>query len=390
LYESFLVNDLATYHMSKLGIGLLYFALVGAVFAAIFGYLLIQKYQSSQVSLSQTQQSLTVSKKETKTANAKADAADQARDQAQKELTETQGKVDDLNTKLATAQKQQDDLNTQLSSAQADADKAKKDLQHVTDVLGNMSPEDIKTAMQKAQSDLAGAQTQEKILQDQLQASQKQIADLHDAINRRTVGTMPPGISGKVTFVNRAWNNVDANPGRIFKWATCRNASKRTMAAAVARFRLRTRGLASEWSGRPRHFPEQRFGQAPGLAPENQEIIRLETRFRVGTGRFRRQEMKPGAGMRGAEGVPIRPGLPGDVPPIIHPGPFQGAVIELEPERFDQVQTVFVAAQRRAIAPVFGGISGSTRTIWRRCWDGHEAYRISRRPIRPMGLISPR
>lgn len=191
----------------------MYFALVGAVFAAIFGYLLIQKYQSSQVSLSQTQQSLTVSKKETKTANAKADAADQARDQAQKELTETQGKVDDLNTKLATAQKQQDDLNTQLSSAQADADKAKKDLQHVTDVLGNMSPEDIKTAMQKAQSDLAGAQTQEKILQDQLQASQKQIADLHDAINRRTVGTMPPGISGKVTFVNRAWNFVVLNVG---------------------------------------------------------------------------------------------------------------------------------------------------------------------------------
>jgi cell shape-determining protein MreC len=46
-----------------------------------------------------------------------------------------------------------------------------------------------------------------------LQASQKQIADLQDAINRKTTGNMPPGISGKVTFVNRAWNFVVLNVG---------------------------------------------------------------------------------------------------------------------------------------------------------------------------------
>lgn len=199
--------------MSKLGIGLLYFALVGALFAAGFGVMLIGKFQTSEGKLVEVQQSLSTEKKATATANQKADDATQAKTQAETELTETKSKMDDLNTKLAAEQKTQDDLNTQLTSAKADADKAKKDLQHVSDVLGNMSPEDAKAALQKAQTDLAASQSQEKILQDQLQASQKQVTDLHDAINRRAVGMMPPGISGKVTFVNRAWNFVVLNVG---------------------------------------------------------------------------------------------------------------------------------------------------------------------------------
>jgi multidrug efflux pump subunit AcrA (membrane-fusion protein) len=187
--------------------------LAGAVAAAVFGFLLIQKYQTSQVTLTQAQQSLTTEKKATVAANQKVDAANQARDQAQTELTEAKSKADDLDTKLAAAQKTQDDLNTQLTAAKTDADTAKKSLQHVTDVLGTMSPEDMKAALAKAQSDMAAAQSQQKILQDQLQASQKQIADLHDEINRKGPGTMPPGISGKVTFVNRAWNFVVLNVG---------------------------------------------------------------------------------------------------------------------------------------------------------------------------------
>jgi hypothetical protein len=36
---------------------------------------------------------------------------------------------------------------------------------------------------------------------------------LKDAINRTATGTLPPGISGKVTFVNRTWNFVVLNVG---------------------------------------------------------------------------------------------------------------------------------------------------------------------------------
>jgi hypothetical protein len=200
--------------MSKLGIGLFYFALAGAVAAAIFGFMLVQKYNGSLVTINETKQSLTVAKSETKKAKEATDAANKARDEATTELTESKGKVDDLNTKLTAAQTAQDGLKTQLQTAQDDADKAKKDYQHVKDVLGDMSPEDMKAALTKAQSDVAAAQGQVKIVQDKFQAQDKQIADLHDAINR--VGkpnAMPPGISGKITFVNRAWNFVVLNVG---------------------------------------------------------------------------------------------------------------------------------------------------------------------------------
>jgi hypothetical protein len=190
--------------MSKLGIGLFYFALVGALCAAVFGFMLVQKYGTSQANLAQAQTATQKAQTATKAETAKADAAQQAADQATTQLTTAQGQVTDLNAKLATAQKAQ---------AKADADKATAALKQITDVLGDMTADQMKAAMLKAQSDLTAAQSQQKILEDQLQASQKQIADLQDAINRSKVGAMPPGISGKVTFVNRAWNFVVLNVG---------------------------------------------------------------------------------------------------------------------------------------------------------------------------------
>jgi len=199
--------------MSKLGIGLIYFALVGALAAAIFGGLLIQKYSSSKVHVVQLDQSLTLTKQEVVKATAATDAANAAKDQVTTELTEQTSKVDNLNTQLAAAQKTADDANTALTQAKADSDKAKQALQHVTDVLGGKTPEEVQAAIQQAQSDLTTAQSQQKILEDEYQAAQKQVADLTDSFNREKTATMPPGISGKVTFVNRAWNFVVLNVG---------------------------------------------------------------------------------------------------------------------------------------------------------------------------------
>ncbi len=197
--------------MSKLGIGLLYFALAGALIAAYFGFSIIGKYSNAQTTITQTQQSLTTEKKAVTEANKKTDEAVKAKEDVDAQLTTVQATADDAKAKLATAEKAQEDLNASLQQAKTDADKAKTDLQHVNDVLG-MTPEEAKAASAKAQSDLTAAQSQQKILQDQLQASQKQIADLQDAINRSKTGQMP-GVSGKITFVNRAWNFVVLNVG---------------------------------------------------------------------------------------------------------------------------------------------------------------------------------
>ena len=50
-------------------------------------------------------------------------------------------------------------------------------------------------------------------MQDQLQAAVKQAEDYKAEINKATVGTIPPGVTGKVTFVNRTWNFVVLNVG---------------------------------------------------------------------------------------------------------------------------------------------------------------------------------
>jgi hypothetical protein len=198
--------------MSKLGIILVYVALVGAVVAGVFGWMLIQKYTTTQTSLSQVQTSLTATMAKVKKVSKDLDDANSAKDQVTAQLSTANAQIDTDKTQLAAAQKAQDDLNTQLKQAQADEQAAKDAVTKITSDLG-MSPEDAKAKIAKDEADIAAAQSQEKILQDQLQASQKQIADLQDAINRKPGGNMPPGISGKVTFVNRAWNFVVLNVG---------------------------------------------------------------------------------------------------------------------------------------------------------------------------------
>jgi multidrug efflux pump subunit AcrA (membrane-fusion protein) len=198
--------------MSKLGIIFVYIALAGAVAALWFGYKLTTKYDTNQTSLSQVSQQLTSETTLAKKTKKDLDEANSAKDQVTAQLTTANTQIDTDKTQLAAAQKAQDDLNTQLTQAKADVQTQLDNIKKINDALG-MSPEDAKAKMAKDEADLTAAQSQEKIIQDQLQASQKQIADLQDAINRSKVGTMPPGISGKVTFVNRAWNFVVLNVG---------------------------------------------------------------------------------------------------------------------------------------------------------------------------------
>ena len=198
--------------MSSLGKILLWVALLGAFADGFAGWLAISKYNVEKVAHVEAQQAQQVAVQATKKAKQEADAANEAKAQAETELSESKNKLDDLNAKLATAQKGQDDLKAAVQTANDNAKKAQDDLQHVHEVL-NMTPEEAKAAIQKAQDDLTANQSEQKILQDQLQATVSQINDLKDAINRSKVGAMPPGISGKVTFVNRAWNFVVLNVG---------------------------------------------------------------------------------------------------------------------------------------------------------------------------------
>jgi hypothetical protein len=198
--------------MSSLGKILLYVAVAGAVAAAGGAYMLFKQNHDTAADLVQVKQSVeAVKKKEVEAEKAK-DVALKEKEATDSALTEANTNLDDMKSKLDAATKAQDDIKAALATAAANADKATQDLKHFQDILGGMSPEEAKAAIAKAQADKTAAETEQKILADQVQATTKQIADLKEAINKGP-DKMPPGISGKITVVNRAWNFVVLNVG---------------------------------------------------------------------------------------------------------------------------------------------------------------------------------
>jgi len=198
--------------MSSLGKIFLGIAILGAVIALIAGVLVVQNLSTTRTNLTQTEQERDTARQTAEKAKQAADTAKQQADAATTELTETKTKMDDLNSQLQAAQKQQEDLKTAVKTANDAADKAKQDLLSINETLGG-TPDEVKDKLKKAQDAATAAESEQKIAQDQLQSVTKQVADLTDAINRMPIGKMPPGISGKVTFVNRTWNFVVLNVG---------------------------------------------------------------------------------------------------------------------------------------------------------------------------------
>ena len=198
--------------MSKLGKILLYLALVGAIAALIAGGLLIKKRGEDATILAQTQQAKTVSDKAAALATQQAKDATQAKADSDAKLATATSKIDDLNTQLTTAQKAATDAAAAVQTANTAAKTAQDALDAINKTLNGETPAQYIADKTKAEADLVAAQSEQKILQDQLQASQTQIVDLKDAINRSKTGAMP-GVSGKVTFVDRTWNFVVLDVG---------------------------------------------------------------------------------------------------------------------------------------------------------------------------------
>ena len=120
---------------------------------------------------------------------------------------------------------------------------------------------------------------------------------------------------------------------------TCRRASKdnRRRRGQVQAANLRIRhGNGQAGLGICR---QQRFRQALGFASKDQKISGRKASLRVGPRRLGGQKMQTRAARCAvAKRGPIRPRPPGHLLPVIHPGPFQGPVVEAESERLDQMQ----------------------------------------------------
>ena len=197
--------------MSSFGKILLYVAVAGAVAAGVGAYILISQYHETAANLVQVKESVEAVKKKESDAEKARDMALKQKEATDAALTEANGNLDDAKAKLDAATKAQDDVKAALATATANADKATQDLKHVNEVLG-MSPEDAKAGMDKALADKTAAETEQKILADQLQATEAEVKKIKDQMNAGP-SKMAPGISGKVTFVNHAWNFVVLDVG---------------------------------------------------------------------------------------------------------------------------------------------------------------------------------
>jgi hypothetical protein len=198
--------------MSKLGKIFLYVAFAGGIAAAIAGGLLIKQRWDDAANLAQVQQAKQASDQAAKKAQAETAAATQAAADANTKLADVSSKVDDLNTQLAAAKKSAADSQTAAATANDAAKAAQDKVDAITKTLNGETPEQYVADATKAKSDLDAAIAEQKIIQDQLQASQQQVTDLQSALNRSKTGQMP-GVSGKVTFVDHAWNFVILDVG---------------------------------------------------------------------------------------------------------------------------------------------------------------------------------
>ena len=200
--------------MSKLGKILIGVAALGAVVALVVGIMLILQYADTRKTLSDTQTAKAASDAAAAKSKAEAVALAKAKADSDAQLASAQAQVADLTPKLAAAQKAADDANAAVTQAKADADKAKSDLAAINATLNGASPGDLIAAKEKAEKDAQVAQDQQKIMQDQLQAANNAVDQLKkDMYNATHGGIMPPGVTGKVTFVNRTWNFVVLDVG---------------------------------------------------------------------------------------------------------------------------------------------------------------------------------
>jgi multidrug efflux pump subunit AcrA (membrane-fusion protein) len=199
--------------MSTLGKGLLIFALIGGIASVVLGYLVSQGYDTARSDSDTAKQKAATAEKTLGQTKAQLEDAKTAQQAAEQKAATDDQKVSDLNNQLTSAQKDEADAKAALSKAQSDATDAQKKFDDLNTQLDGQTPQQMKDAISSAQKDRDTAQSQLKIVQDALQQAQQRVTDLVSDINNSKKGIIPPGVSGKVTFVDRTWNFVVLDVG---------------------------------------------------------------------------------------------------------------------------------------------------------------------------------
>jgi multidrug efflux pump subunit AcrA (membrane-fusion protein) len=199
--------------MSNLGKGLLIFALLGAIAAGVLGYLVTGKYSEAKSDRDAANTKVTTLSGQLKTAQTDLKTAQDSQKTAEQKATDDDTKITDLNNQLTQAQKDAADAKSALQAAQNDATAAKAQVTQMTTDLGGKTVSQYKDDVAAAEKNAADAQAQQKVLQDSLDQANEKVKGLISDINNEGKKVEPPGVSGKVTFVDRTWNFVVLDVG---------------------------------------------------------------------------------------------------------------------------------------------------------------------------------
>ena len=199
--------------MSSLGKILLIVALLGAIAAGVLGYLVNGKWAETKANLATANTHVTTLTGQLKTAQTDLKTAQDAQKAAEDKATADESKITELNNSLTTAQKDAEDAKGALDAAKKDAADAKAQVAQMTSDLGGKTVQQYKDDVAAAQKAQADAQAQQKVLQDGLDQANQKVKELIADINTEKNKQEPPGVSGKVTFVDRTWNFVVLDVG---------------------------------------------------------------------------------------------------------------------------------------------------------------------------------
>lgn len=199
--------------MSGLGKVFLVIAIIGALACGVLGFLINGEKKEKASELDTTTATLQSTKSKLTETEGKLSTTETTLSDTTSKLTEANAKADSLQTNLTAAQAKVKDLEKSVEEAQTKVTAAQAELNNVTKALDGKSPEEFKAAAKKAEDDLAALQAEKRIIDDQLAAQKAEVARLTKYIADSKTGSMAPGISGKVTAVNKTWNFVVLNIG---------------------------------------------------------------------------------------------------------------------------------------------------------------------------------
>jgi hypothetical protein len=192
---------------------LLGLAIVGAITAAVFSFLIVAKKNDLTTQI--TAKTTEVQSKETQIKKIQTDLKAKEDEVAEKDkaVTEAKSEVSSLKVKADDAEKKATALQASVTEAASKVKEAEAKVEQINSALAGKTPEQYKADVAKAQEELNAVRAEQRILQDQLQASKTEVDRLNGLVHNIGDGKLPPGITGKIETVNRTWNFVVLNVG---------------------------------------------------------------------------------------------------------------------------------------------------------------------------------